>query len=62
MCLKIRQEKLYKVFMHNILYTSKAVLSKNCFHFFFFSFSDMEKFHHLFGYHATGINSSLIYF
>ena len=38
------------------LYKLKVLLSKNWFH-FFFSSSDMQKLHHLSGYHPIGINS-----
>ena len=40
-----------------IVYTLKALLCKIWFY-FFFSSSDMHKFHYLFGFHATGINYS----
>ena len=43
------------------LYTLIALLSKNWFYFFFLS-SDIQKFHHLLGCHAIGINSSLVFF
>ena len=44
------------------LYTLKALLSKNCFYFFFFSSSVMKKFQTFLECHAIGINSSLIIF
>ena len=44
----------------SILYTLKSLLSKNRFCFFFLS-SDRQKFYHLLGFHAIGINSSLIF-
>ena len=45
----------------SISYALKSLLSKNWFY-FFFSSSDMQKFDHLLGCHAIGINSSLIFF
>ena len=45
----------------SILYTWKALLSKNRFN-FFTSTSHMHKFHHLLGCYPIGINSSLIFF
>ena len=65
-CLKIREEKLYQVFVSKYpytlkLYTLKALLNKIG-SIPFFSSSDMQKFHHLLRCHAIGINSSLIFF
>ena len=53
--------KCHKDFNTLKLYTLKALLSKNRFY-FFLSSSGTQKFHHLLGYRAIGINSSLIVF
>ena len=59
-------QKLYQFLLNTaaIFYTLKALLSKNRFYFFFsfFSSSNMQKFHHLLGCHAIGINLSLMFF
>ena len=67
--------EIYQTFMHNFLgqkCPNTPILCTTDAHFYnpsvkvgsisFFSFSDMQKFHHLFGCHAIGINYSLIFF